>query len=95
MNPVRSRVNLSAFDQALQEPVEALARALRRLDPSQGRIARRGARSAVSDALRRLRQAVEDGYPVERRPPARRRGIRLRRALLTEIALRDHEGGAT
>ena len=70
---VKSRVKLSGFDEALQEPVEALVRALRRLDPDQGQVARRGARGAVRDAIRRLERKVDGAFPTERRKPKRRR----------------------
>jgi len=69
----RSRLKISGFDAKLVPPMEDLVRALRRLEPEQGAIARRNARRAVGRAGERLARTVNKHYPTERKKPRARR----------------------
>lgn len=48
----------------IDEAQKKLRRALKRLDPAQQRLARKNARSAIAAAIRTLRTAVDEGFPV-------------------------------
>lgn len=48
----------------IDEAQKKLRRALKRLDPAQGRLARKNARSAIAAAIRTLRTAMDEGFPV-------------------------------
>lgn len=50
--------------------------ALKKLQPEQGRVARRNARQAMLKALRKAREALDEQYPVKRKPIRRRRKTR-------------------
>lgn len=52
-----------------QDALDKLDRALCRLAPDQGRIARRNARVKVAHALKTLRDVIDDEYPTIRKPP--------------------------
>jgi hypothetical protein len=60
----------------LKDARRALDRALKRLAPEQGRLARRNARAAIASATRALRAAVDAEFPALRLPrvPGKRRG---------------------
>lgn len=64
-------------DDALQK----LRKARKRLQEDQGRIARRNARQAYLQALRTCRKAVDEQYPVIRKPVKRRRKPSPKRAI--------------
>lgn len=65
----------------VDDAIEKLAKARKRLKDEQGRIARRNARRAYLDAVRSVRQAVDDEYPVMRKPVVRRRKPNPKRAV--------------
>lgn len=55
----------------LDQAVRSLQLGLRRLEPNQGRIARRNARRAVLGAIRQLRNALGEDFPrLEKKAPS-------------------------
>lgn len=48
----------------IEQALRALRRAVRRLSPEQGRVARRNARQKVKGALRALRHAMDEEFPT-------------------------------
>lgn len=59
---------------AADDPLRDLTRAVRRLGPDQGMVARRNAREDVLDELRRLRAFIDKEYPpIRSTSPARRK----------------------
>lgn len=79
------------------DPLKALAKAMKRLDPEQGMVARRNARADVAAELRRLKAFVDKEYPVlrsEKKPRKKRttglaRKRKLRREGLVEASHED------
>lgn len=69
------------------DPLRDLTKAVRRLDPEQGMVARRNARADVLGELKRLREFVDKEYPAIRKTSGRRkpkRGLARVRALQRE-----------
>lgn len=66
----------------------ALAKALRRLSPDQGRVARANARSAVRKELRRLLAWMDGNYPHVRKDAKQPK--RSRRATLARLRVRGY-----
>ena len=66
-------MRLPGFDKRLRPAYVELARALAKLDGEQGLVGRRNARQAVSKALKRVRDMVDDKYPTMRRKTTRRK----------------------
>jgi hypothetical protein len=65
----------------VDDAIAKLLKARKRLKAEQGRIARRNARRAYLAAVRSVRQAVDDEYPVMRKPVTRRRKPNPKRAV--------------
>lgn len=61
----------------IDNAIDKLNAAYRRLDEPQGRIARRNARKAFMDALRALRKGLDDEYSLEKKPVRQRRKRRV------------------
>jgi len=57
----------------IDDAIDKLNRAYKRLEEPQGRLARKNARNAFLYALQCLRKGLDDEYPLERKPVARRR----------------------
>lgn len=71
----------------VDDAIAKLMEARKRLDEPQGRIARRNARQAYLAALRSCRKAVDDEYPVMRKPITNRRKPNPRRAVKNKQAI--------
>lgn len=65
----------------VDDAIDKLNAAYKRLAPEQGRIARRNARRAYLDALRSLRKALDDEFPAIRKPVTNRKKPDPRRAV--------------
>lgn len=63
--------------------------ALRKLEPKQGRVARRNARTRMLTALRKARAALDDEFPVIRKPVTRRRKPKRGRKLQGKLEIEE------
>lgn len=71
----------------IDDGIDKLNAAYKRLEEPQGRIARRNARKAFIYALKCLRQGLEDEYPLERKKVTRRRKADPERAVKGKVII--------
>jgi hypothetical protein len=75
----------------IDNAIDKLNAAYKRLEEPQGRIARKNARDAFLYALKALRKGLDDEYPLERKKVTRRRKPNPRRAVNGKIQITTNQ----